>query len=165
MNSELYNLIIGKKDKQYTINYLIKKNIINIEEITSEVIKTNDPKIIYYAAKNIEGISIYELALALTKAKNTQDKALYICYFANDINGAPIDILFNAIEKTGNRSLINDFKKNILSKRIATLQDIVRLAEEDNEEELEKNKEDICELLGLPNKNKTKTRRRLFNKE
>ena len=97
MNSELYNLIIGKKDKQYTINYLIKKNIINIEEVTSEVIKTNDPKIIYYAAKNIEGISIYELALALTKAKNTQDKALYICYFANDINGAPIDILFNAI--------------------------------------------------------------------
>ena len=46
MNSELYNLIIGKKDKQYTINYLIKKNIINIEEVTSEVIKTNDPKII-----------------------------------------------------------------------------------------------------------------------
>ena len=56
MNSELYNLIIGKKDKQYTINYLIKKNIISVEEVTFEVIKTNDPKIIYYAAKNIEGI-------------------------------------------------------------------------------------------------------------
>ena len=101
--------VISNHDNGNTINSLIKLNIINIDDLTEEIIDTYNPEYIYNFAKYIDNNYIDLLAEALSSARNPE----YIYLFAKDIKDAPIEILQEAIIKTRNSKYLYLFAKDI----------------------------------------------------
>ena len=84
--------VINKHDGTI-INDLIKLNIINLTDLTKEIIKTNNAKYIYELAHYIKDTPIDVLANEVIKTNNV----VFIYDFAKDVKKAPIDKLADAI--------------------------------------------------------------------
>ena len=99
--------VINKHDGTI-INDLIKLSIINLTDLTKEIIKTNNAKYIYELAHYIKDAPIDVLANEIIKANNIE----YIYNFAKNVKNAPIDELTDAIIKSNNAEYIFNFARN-----------------------------------------------------
>ena len=125
--------IICNYDEGNTINSLIKLNIINLNDLTEEIIKTKNIEYIFKLALYIKNAPIDKLADTMIKTGNIE----YIYFFAKDIENAPINKLAKAIIETNDAQHIRLFFKDIKSKLITRPSNIPEIAYSDEDIELE----------------------------
>lgn len=141
--------VISNYDEGNTINNLIKLNIINLNDLTEEIIKTKNIEYIFKLALYIKNAPVGKLIdiicettesgyyiFALAELKNApMDKLANaiirindvgdILPFAEHIKNAPIDKLADAMIKTGNIEYIYLFAKNVKSAPNDRLQEYI----------------------------------------
>ena len=103
------------------INYLIERNIINIDDITNEVIGFGNLEYIYNFAYYVRGANIAKLEDAIINKKD----ARYIYSFAKIVKGANIVKLEDAIINSNNSMYIYYFAKNMKGANIVKLEDAI----------------------------------------
>ena len=163
------------------INYLIERNIINIDDITNEVIgfgnleyiynfayyvrganiakledaiiNKKDARYIYSFAKVVKGANILKLEDAIINSNN----AMYIYYFAKNVKGANINItkLTDAIMMIGNYEYICLIREYLKQSKINKKNSLLELVH-NNGIAVKENEEEIQKLVKLNNKSKTK---------
>lgn len=114
------------KDNGNFINSLIDNEIIDLENLIKEVIKSRDVKLIYNTAKyikkvqihnyakDIKDIDIKRIANAIIEGSNLSLMYPSLIYqFAKDVDGAPLGILADGIIKNGNAQYNKDAFKEL----------------------------------------------------
>ena len=132
--------IISNHDTGIIINKLISLNIINLDDLVEEIIKTNNSEYIYELAYRVKGAPIDKLTDAIIKTGD----AKYIFEFAFLIKNADIDKLQEYISKS------EKYLKLIEEENYKTLIDLVK---SNNYEQIEENKEEFATIF---NDNKPK---------
>ena len=163
------------------INYLIERNIINIDDITNEVIGFGNLEYIYNFAYYVRGANIAKLEDAIINKKdaryiysfakvvkganivkledaiiNTND-SMYIYYFAKNVKGANINItkLTDAIMMIGNYENICLIREYLKQSKINKKNSLLELVH-NNGIAVKENEEEIQKLVKSNNKSKTK---------
>lgn len=122
MNNNLMTLIKNIiYNRGRDINYLIEKNIVNIDDITNAVIDSGDLEYIYNFAYYIKGADIPKLENVIMKLGTAEN----IYYFAKYIKGANITKLENAIINTNDAQNIYYFAAEINGANILKLEDAI----------------------------------------
>ena len=135
------------------INYLIERNIINIDDITNEVIGFGNLEYIYNFAYYVRGANIAKLEDAII---NTND-SMYIYYFAKNVKGANINItkLTDAIMMIGNYENICLIREYLKQRKINKKNSLLELVH-NNGIAVKENGEGVQKLVKSNNKSKTK---------
>ncbi len=96
-------------DNGNKVNYLIKCNVLSIEDIAFEVLKSKDAKYIYSVARYIDDAPIDKLTDAIIEIGDVE----YIYKFARDVKGVPIDKFADSIIKIGDAEYIYKFARDV----------------------------------------------------
>ncbi len=105
VNKLLNNLI---DDNINRINDLIEIGKIDTNDLTNEILLTNNPKLMYLAILYIKGISVGRIAHAIVKSRNA-----YYIYMTGLIPGVPVNDLAKGMIATQNIALIYQFARYV----------------------------------------------------
>ena len=104
-------------DEGKKVNYLIKEGKVDLNDIINDLIATQDPNLIYYFARLVEGAPIEKLEDAIIETRDAE----YIYLFARFVRGASVKKLYAAYLETKDEKYIKDFE--LLYRRFESLRE------------------------------------------
>lgn len=121
LDSLFWDLVNGKSE---LFNKLIDNGIINYNEVLENLLNEGDSTKLYRFAKYINKVS-REDKIKIANKIIERGTTAFIVYYAKDVEGAPVELLEDAIIKSDSLEYQYEFAKDVKGANIGRLEDAV----------------------------------------